>query len=371
LRDNVTDHPLDAPLPIDSGTGSHFPNAAPTFLVKLNSDNLHASLARGLSRVYLVSGDDPLLTSEACDAIRARAREAGFGGRELHFVERGFDWNELRASTQSLSLFAERRIIEIRMPSGSPGDGADTIVDLAKQQADDILVLIVTERLDARALSTRWATAIEQHGVLVQVWPVDLPRLPAWIQERLQRHGLAADAAAAALIADRVEGNLLAAHQEIEKLALLHPPGRLTPEAVLEEVVDSARYDVLQLGEAAMRGQTARALKVLRGLRQEGTEPTLVLWGVNKDLQWLARVEFLVRNGQTADAAMAAEHVWRPRQAAMRQALARLKGPAILGLLSDAARVDRAIKGALKRDPWTEMEALIARLAGVRLARAA
>ena len=339
--------------------------------MKLNADNLRASLTKGLSSVYLVTGDDPLLVSEACDAIRVRARELGFAGRELHFVERGFSWSELKASTQSLSLFAERRIIEIRMPTGSPGDGAETLMELASQKADDILLLIVTARLDNKSLSTRWVTTVEQHGALVQVWPIDLPQLPGWIQERLQRHGLVADAAAAALIADRVEGNLLAAHQEVEKLALLHPPGRLTAEAVLEEVVDSARYDVLQLGEVAMRGQTARALRILRGLRQEGTELTLVLWGVNKDLQWLARVEFLVRNGMTADAAMLAEHVWRPRQAAMRQALVRLKASAILGLLSDAARVDRAIKGALKRDPWMEMEALIARLAGVRLARAA
>lgn len=339
--------------------------------MKITADNLRASLAKGLSPVYLVTGDDPLLTSEACDAIRAKARAAGFTGRELHFVERGFDWNDLRASTQSLSLFAERRIVELRMPTGSPGDGADTIIELATTKPDDILLLIITDRLDGRALSTKWATAVEQHGTMVQVWPIDLPKLPDWIRERLQRHGLVAEGAAASLIADRVEGNLLAAHQEIEKLALLHPPGPLTADAVLEEVVDSARYDVLQLGEVAMRGQAARALRILRGLRQEGTELTLVLWGVNKDLHWLARVEFMVRNGQAPDAAMNAEFVWRPRQAAMRQALSRLKGPAIVGLLSDAARVDRAIKGALKRDPWLEMEALIARLAGVRLARAA
>ncbi|MEQ1581042.1 MAG: DNA polymerase III subunit delta [Steroidobacteraceae bacterium] len=338
--------------------------------MKINADNLRASLAKGLSPVYLVTGDDPLLTSEACDAVRAKARAAGFTGRELHFVERGFDWSELRASTQSLSLFAERRIVEIRMP-GSPGDGAETIIDLANQKPDDILLLIVTDKLDGRALSTKWATAVEQNGTVVQVWPIDLPKLPGWIEERLGRHGLKAEGAAASLIADRVEGNLLAAHQEIEKLALLHPPGPLSAEAVLEEVVDSARYDVLQLGEVAMRGHAARALRILRGLRQEGTELTLVLWGVAKDLHWLARVEFMVRGGQTPDAAMNAEFVWRPRQAAMRQALSRLKGPAILGLLSDAARVDRAIKGALKRDPWLEMEALIARLAGVRLARAA
>jgi DNA polymerase-3 subunit delta len=338
--------------------------------VKINADSLRATLAKGLGSAYLVTGDDPLLTSEACDAIRAKARAAGYTGRELHFVERGFDWSELRASTQSLSLFAERRIVELRMP-GSPGDGADTLIDLVAAKPDDILLLVVTERMDGRALGTKWASAFEREGTIVQVWPLDLPKLPAWIQERLQRHGLKADATAASLIADRVEGNLLAAHQEVEKLALLHPPGPLTAEAVLEEVVDSARFDVLQLGEVAMRGQAARALRILRGLRLEGTEPTLVLWGINKDLHWLARVEYLVRQGRAPDDAMNAEFVWRPRQAAMRLALSRLKAQAILGLLADAARVDRAIKGALKRDPWLEMEALIARLAGVRLARAA
>lgn len=339
--------------------------------MKIAADNLAASLAKGLNSAYLIAGDDPLLTSEACDAVRARARALGFTGRELHFVERGFDWSELAASTQSLSLFAERRIIEIRMPSGSPGEGAETLIRLVEKPQDDLLVLIVTDKLDARALSTRWATAVERHGALVQIWPVDLPRLPAWIGERLGRHGLKPEAGVTELIAERVEGNLLAAHQEVEKLALLHPPGALSLEAVMEAVVDSARYDVLQLGEVAMRGQAARALRILRGLRQEGIELTLVLWGVNKDLQWLARVEHLVRGGQSPDAAMAAEHVWRPRQAAMRVALSRFKGTAIAGLLTDAARVDRAIKGVLRRDAWTEMEALVARLAGVRLARAA
>lgn len=339
--------------------------------MKLSADNLGASLAKGLSPAYLIAGDDPLLTSEACDAVRSRAREQGFTGREIHFVERGFDWNELATSTQSLSLFAERRLIEIRMPSGSPGDGADTLVRLVEQPQDDILLLIVTGKLDGRTLNARWASAIEKHGVLVQVWPIELSRLPAWVGERLARHGFKADATVTGLIADRVEGNLLAAHQEVEKLALLHPPGPLDAEAVNSAVVDSARYDVLQLGETAMRGQTARALRILRGLKAEGVELTLVLWGVNKDLQWLARVEYLVRNGQSADAAMAAEHVWRPRQSAMRQALVRLKNTAIAGLLNDAARVDRAIKGALKRDPWTEMEALVARFAGVKLARVA
>jgi DNA polymerase-3 subunit delta len=340
--------------------------------VKISGDNLPSSLVRTLSSTYLVSGDEPLLVSEAADAIRGRARAQGFTEREVHVVERGFDWQALLASSRSLSLFAERKIIEIRMTNPTPGEqGADAIVTLASDPSPDNLVLIVTGKLDARVQSSRWVGAIDRQGVVVQVWPVDLPRLPAWIRDRLGRHGLQADAAAAALLAERVEGNLLAAHQEIEKLALLVPPGPLSAETVVEAVADSARFDVLQLGEAAMRGQTARALRILEGLRGEDVEPPIVLWAVNKDLQWIARAQFLMRGGQSADAAMNALYVWRNRQAAMKLALGRLKPATTRTLLRDAERVDQAIKGVLRTDPWTEFERLVARWCGVRMAKAA
>jgi DNA polymerase-3 subunit delta len=183
--------------------------------------------------------------------------------------------------------------------------------------------------------------------------------------------GVQADAEVAGIIAERVEGNLLAAHQEIEKLALLYPSGKIDAAAALDAVADSARYDVLQLGVAAMSGQAARAIRIVAGLREDGTDATVILWGINKDLQWLARVAHLMRGGQTADAAMNAEYVWRPRQTAMKQALARLKLPAIHALLRDAAQIDRAIKGARNADPWLLLQALVARLAGVRMRRVA
>ena len=339
--------------------------------MKISADNLASTLTRDLKHIYLVSGDEPLLVGEAADAIRARARAAGFTERELHFAERGFDWSELRASSQTLSLFAERRIIELRLP-GSPGDdGTEWIMQVAEQTADDQLILIITGKLDGRTQNSKWVSAIERAGVFVQVWPVDTARLPGWIRERLSRKGFTADAAAVAMLADRVEGNLLAAHQEIEKLALLLPPGDVSAEAILDAVSMSARFDVLQLGEAAMRGQGARALRILEGLRAEGVEPTLALWAVNKDLQWIAKGLHHMRSGMTAEAAMNAEYVWRPRQAAMKQALARLKSGQVRGLVVDAGRVDRSIKGVLRSDPWVELEALLARFAGVKLARAA
>jgi DNA polymerase-3 subunit delta len=340
--------------------------------VKIPGDSLPPQLARGLSSIYLVSGDEPLLVNEAADAIRARARNEGFTERDLHVVERGFDWQALLGDSRALSLFAQRKIIEIRLANPTPGDqGAAAIIELATQSSADNLVLIVTAKMDGRVQNSKWVSAIDKHGVIVQVWPVDLPKLPGWIRERLARHKLIADTAAAALLAERVEGNLLAAHQEVEKLALLLPPGPVTTEVVLDAVADSARYDVLQLGEAAMRGATVRALRILDGLRGEGIDATLVLWAVNKDLQWIARAQYLMSRGQSADGAMNAIYVWRPRQAAMKQALSRLRPSTVRGLILDAERIDRSIKGAANFDPWVELEGLVARMAGVKLPRAA
>lgn len=340
--------------------------------MKISGDSLPPQLARGLSSTYLISGDEPLLVNEAADAVRARARSEGFTERELHVIERGFDWQALLADSRAMSLFASRKIIEIRMTNPTPGDqGAQALIELATQPCPDNLVLIVTGKMDGRVQGSKWVSAIEKQGVVVQVWPIELARLPAWIRERLSRHKLMADLSAAGLLAERVEGNLLAAHQEVEKLALLLPPGPVTAEVVLEAVADSARYDVLQLGEAAMRGATARALRILEGLRGEGIDAVLVLWAVNKDLQWLARAQYLMSRGQSADSAMNAIYVWRPRQAAMKQALARLNAAAVRNLILDAERVDRSIKGCASFDPWVELEGMVARMAGVKLPRAA
>lgn len=340
--------------------------------MKLSGDNLASSLARGLSPTYLIAGDETLLVNEAADAIRARARADGFSERELHTVDRSFDWQALLAESRAMSLFAQRKIIEIRMSSPTPGErGADALVELAQQPCADNLVLVISGKLDGRTQNSRWVTAIEKQGVLVQIWPFDVARLPAWISERLRRHGLHAESAAASLLAERVEGNMLAADQEVEKLALLLPPGPVTAATVLDAVAYSARFDVLQLGEAVMRGNGARALRIFEGLHAEGVEPTLLLWAINKDLQWIARAQYLMSTGQSADSAMNAIYVWRPRQAAMKQALSRLRVETVRGLILDAERADRAIKGALRTNAWVELEALVARFAGVRLARAA
>lgn len=338
--------------------------------MKVSLDSLAGQLKKTLPAMVLVSGDEPLLVGEACDALRAAARERGFSERQTYFVERGFDWNEVRASAQAMSLFAEQRVIEIRLNGASPGnEGSELLCDIAAQNAPDLMVLVVTQKLDAKSLSTKWATAIDQAGWVIQVWPVEVAQLPAWVARRLDRAGVNAEAGVADLIAERVEGNLLAAQQEIDKLALLHAGATLTAENVLDAVADSARYDVLQLGMAAMQGDAARALRILDGLRAEGTDAVLALWGVNKDLQWLARVAYSMSRGQAMDSALYSAGVWKPRHGAMKQALQRLKLPAIRAMLMDAAQVDAAIKGVNRRDPWIELRGLVARIAGVKLAR--
>ncbi len=343
--------------------------------MKINPENLATQLRKSLPGICLITGDEPLLVGEACDVVRVAARDKGFTERQVFFVERGFDWQELRAATQAMSLFAEQRILEVRLAGASPGnEGSEVLCGIAAQLgsqggAPDILVMVVADKLDARSLSTKWVSAIDKHGVLVHVWPVETAQLPVWVEKRLQRAGLKFDSGVAQLIAERVEGNLLAAQQEIDKLALLHADATLTLDNVLAAVADSARYDVLQLGLAAMQGDAARALRILDGLQEEGIDAVLVLWGVNKDLQWLARVAFNMAKGQNADSAMQAAGVWRPRQSAMKQALMRLKLPALRAMLVDAAQVDAAIKGANRRDPWVELRGLVARLAGVKLAR--
>lgn len=342
-----------------------------TIPMKLNGDNLAAQLKRSLPTICLITGDEPLLVGEACDQVRAVARERGFSERQVFFVERGFDWQELRAATQAMSLFAEQRVLEVRLDGASPGnEGSEVLCDVAAQAASDLLLLVVTNKLDARSLSTKWVSAIEKHGLVVQVWPVELPQLPAWVERRLQRAGVDAESGVANLIAERVEGNLLAAQQEIDKLALLYPNERVAADTVMADVADSARFEVLQLGIAAMQGNAARALRILDGLHEEGIDATLVLWGVNKDLQWLARVAFNMARGQSADSAIQAAGVWRPRQTAMKQALLRLKLAPLRAMLVDAAQVDAAIKGVNRRDPWLELRGLVARMAGVKLARA-
>ena len=327
--------------------------------MRLSADQLPASLARSVAGIYLVSGDEPLLVGEAADAIRAAARAAGYADRMVFFIDRSFAWDELRHASQSLSLFAERRLFELRMPSGKPDKGAQQLAELAALPPPDVVCLIVTGKLDRKASDAPWVRAVEKHGIWVPIRAVETAALPAWLRERAKQLQVDMEPAAAQLIVDRVEGNLLAAKQELEKLRLLANGEPISVELVLRSVGDSARYDVFQLAEAAAAGDAARALRVLLGLKSEGVEPTLVLWALVRELRglWQARERNRLRSTVRGSG-------WNLAAAPSPRALSRLKKLPLARLLVQASHTDRVIKGLATGDAWSALTALTGGLAG-------
>ena len=335
--------------------------------MRTSPDALPPGLARGLRSAYLVTGFEPLLIAEACDAVRAAARAQGYADREVHFLERGFDWNALLADAANLSLFASRRLIELKIGPTPDAEAQKALAGLAARPPEDT-VLLVSGELERKTLTTQWVKAFEEHGVLVVAQAVERPALPGWIRERLGRKGVTIEPAAAELLADRVEGNLLAAQQEIERIALLMPGAELDAGSVAELVADSARYDVFELAAAAFSGQPQRALRILAGLRAEGREPPLVLWALLNDLRGLSRVSQRLERERSVDDVFRSEQIWSNRQGPLKAALRRLSRADIESLLLAAAAADRIAKGSLRGDAWVAIEALVARIAGVRLA---
>jgi len=323
--------------------------------LKLTSDSLATHLAQRLLPAYLISGDEPLLTGEAADAVRTRARAGGFTEREVHFIERSTDWDEVRASAGNLSLFGSRRVLEIRLASARPGTaGNAALLALLAARDPDMLLLVIAPRLDREAQGAEWVRAIDEHGAWLAVWPVDAARLPAWLRLRSRSLGLEASEEALELLAARTEGNLLASHQELSKLLWLAPGGTVGADTVLASVADSARFDVFQLGEAVLGGETTRALRMLAGLRAEGTEATLALWALTRAL----------RDLWTAHAGGTAPPAWQRRSAALLRGRQRAPRLPFAELAARAVRADRMIKGRLAGDAWDEMALLVAELCG-------
>ena len=339
----------------DNVVSSHFWQVP----LKLTPDSLTGHLERQLLPAYLVSGDEPLLAGEAADAIRTQARTAGFTEREVHFLERGSDWDDVRASAGNMSLFGSRRLLELRLPTGRPGvAGNKALLDLLERNDPDTLLLILAPRLDRDAQAAPWFRALESRGGWISVWPVEPERLVGWLRGRCRRLRLEVADEALALLAERTEGNLLAAHQELEKLRLLAPAGAITADTVLASVADSARFDVFRLSEAVLEGEADRALRVLAGLRSEGTEQTLVLWALTKALRdvWGAV--------SSPGAGGRARGGWQRQTAALDKAVRRAPRLSFRALMLRAARADRMIKGRLQGDAWDEMALLAADICG-------
>ncbi len=333
--------------------------------MNLRPGDLAAHLARKLAPLYVVHGDEPLLALEAGDAIRAAARIAGVDEREVLVVEPGFKWDAFIAANANASLFGGRKLVDLRVPSGRPGiEGGKALEAYAANPNPDNITLITLPRLDKATQATAWFGALETHGVIVAVQPLDRDALPRWVAGRLARQKQAASPETLEFLADRCEGNLLAARQEIEKLGLLLPEGPLAHDAVEAAVADVARYDVFAASEAWLAGDAARALRVLSVLEAEGDGPQLALWALGEDLHALAAVQAMTRDGMPMAVAMRNARVWGKRQAGLERAAKRTPPGSVERLLAGLAQVDALSKGIGRGNAWDELAVLALDFAG-------
>jgi len=335
--------------------------------VRIDSEQLAQHLKRGVRPLYTVHGEEALLALEAGDLIRRHCRELGYDEREVLSAESGFDWSQLAGAAGSLSLFATKRVLELRIPGGKPGtDGSDALRRYASDLPPDTVTLISLPKLDRTQLASGWFEALDAAGVVVAANPVTLARLPAWIAGRLAQQEQQIDDEALAFLVSRVEGNLLAAHQEVQKLALLFAPGRLDAAQVRSAVLDVARYDVFKLGETLLAGDAARFVRMLDGLRGEGAAPALVLWALAEEARALLHVARGLSAGKALPQLMREARVWGTRADLLGGSVRRFDPRELEDALLHAARVDRTIKGLDQGEAWAELLQL-----GLRLARGA
>jgi DNA polymerase-3 subunit delta len=331
--------------------------------VRLNQ--LASHLERTLAPVYVVHGDEPLLAIEAGDAIRAAARRAGCDEREVLVVEPGFRWEAFLAASANLGLFGGRKVVDLRIPSGKPGvEGGKALETYAAQPNPDQVLLVTLPKVDRATQGSAWFSALAGAGVAVAVYPLERGELPAWIAARLARQRQKAGRDTLVLLADRCEGNLFAAQQEIEKLSLLLPEGELDHEAVLHAVADVARYDVFQLSEAWLDGDAARTLRIIRALAAEGEGIQLLLWQLSEDVHALAAVQDAVAAGTPPAVAVRNARVWGRRQAALERAVRRVRPDVVVALLRALARLDAVSKGIGRGNAWDDLATLALALAG-------
>ena len=340
--------------------------------MKIKPEQLSRTLSSNNLPLYWLSGDEPLLMQEAADLIRTQYRENGYIEREILNVDKNFDWGQFLQSTGNLSLFAEKRIIELRLSTAKLEDaGKKAIQHYLSELNPDYLILLSGPKLDVATLKTKWFTAIEKHGAFVQIWPIKTEELSDWLEQRLRREGIQADNEAVHLLVDKVEGNLLAAMQEIEKLKLLASATgkntvRLDAKTVMQVVADSSRYSAYQLIDAALLGEVSRAQKMLTGLKNEGIFPLIILNAICRELRTLLPMLEKKREGQGVNAIIQSARVWYNRKQAVAAALARLDTQSVWKLLDHSRLIDQSIKGLSKANPWVELSLLLLHLSGAK-----
>jgi DNA polymerase-3 subunit delta len=333
--------------------------------MQLRPHQLASHLAGGLQPLYAIHGDETLLALEAADQIRVAARGAGFDQREVFVADAGFKWDAFAAAQRNLGLFGERKLIDLALPSGKPGvEGARVLEDLAAHPSSEVVTLITLPRLDRAAQGAAWFAALESAGVSIAVWPIERDELPRWLAERLKRQRQRVGDETLQFLADATEGNLLAAKQEIDKLALLLPEGELEHDAVVRAVADVARFDVFQLSEAWLAGEPARVLRILAALEAAGEGVPLILWQLGEDLHALASVLAAAAAGTPIAVAVRNARAWGKRQTAMERAARRVDPASVRELLLHLARLDALAKGIGKGSVWDELADAALALAG-------
>ncbi len=335
--------------------------------MRLDSNQLAAHLTKNLAPLYVLTGDEPLAQSECLDAIRQAARKAGADERSSFMVERYFNWQSIQQFSQALSLFSSLRILEIHIPSGKPGvDGGKALSELAANLIPDTTTIIILPSLEREAKNSAWFGNLSQTAVLIELKEIAPSQLPLWLAARLKLQNQSTDAASLAFIANQVEGNLLAAHQEIQKLGLLYPAGEISAEAVRESVLNVSRFDAFQLGEAVLAGDAARTSRILQGLQDEGENAVAVMNPLMWVLRPLVRIKHAEARGENLMNAMTNARIYGDRQNLVKRALARLSLRQLEAALQKLCDIDRTAKGVMQGDAWLELSRLCFGLAKVR-----
>jgi len=338
--------------------------------MRVSPDDLPKRLAGGLPSAILLFGEEPLLIEESARDVRQAARDGGFSDRIPLSVETGFDWGRLTGSSRTLSLFSEKRLIELRLPTGRPGDaGTQAFVDYCETADQDVCLVVISGRLDARAKQAKWVKTLDKNGWVIEYRALHPGRFQAWFRQRLRAKGLALEGETIERMCYFLEGNLLAAAQEIDRIALFaERNGRVDPEAIIGGLADHARFNIYAFTDACLIGDARKALRVLTVLKNEGSEPVLMAWALVKELRALVRIEHGLRNGEQKGRLFKAHNVWSSRESLINAALARLGARRLERLTSQMARCDRVMKGRESGDVWKELDVTALMMCDVRYA---
>ncbi len=322
--------------------------------MNLRPDQLAEVLEQQLHPVYLISGDEPLQVMESADRIRSQCRQQDFSEREVIDVDAKFDWQVLKDEANSMSLFASRRILDVRIPSAKPGrEGGQVLKEYATNPPEDTVLLLTMGKLEQSQKKSAWFKALDKAGVVMQCWPIGPDRLPAWIKQRFQSRGMQPSSEVIDYVSQRVEGNLLAAAQEIDKLQLLVGTGKVDIDSVSEAVADSSRYSVFELADSALAGDQSRVIRILHGLHAEGIEPVIVTWALARELRMLAAVS---TNKSAVDFALKQAGVWQNKLPMYRSCLSRHSTTKFKRLLQRCAKIDGISKGQQPGNVWDELQ---------------